>query len=165
MEGLARRLMYLRCRSMDLERLVIRKLKEVVGTTMTAKLEGMMKDVAVCGELTSAFGTASAAAHEMSTAEQQEQEDGSSVTSPLLAQQQPIDTSFMILTLGYWPSFPLLRVRLPTNLQQILSTFSTYYNSKYSGRQLKWIYLHSTAVVRCKLPKGKREITMGLLKR
>lgn len=60
-ELLAKRLVYQRVRSMELERTVIRKVKDVVGTTSSNKLEGMLKDMTTNEDLSASYQAARSA--------------------------------------------------------------------------------------------------------
>ena len=49
-----------------------------------------------------------------------------------------IDLMVTILTMGYWPTYPLMEVAMPTQLRQYQSIFTKFYLGKHSGRKLQW---------------------------
>jgi Cullin family len=49
-----------------------------------------------------------------------------------------IDLTVNILTMGYWPSYPLLEVTLPIEMVQYQEIFNKFYLGKHSGRKLQW---------------------------
>jgi len=51
---------------------------------------------------------------------------------------QNIDLTVNILTMGYWPSYPLLEVTLPIEMVQYQEVFNKFYLGKHSGRKLQW---------------------------
>lgn len=55
-KDLARRLVFQRCASLELERRVIGRLKVISGTSVTMKLEGMLKDMATSEGIATLFG-------------------------------------------------------------------------------------------------------------
>ncbi|CUI14693.1 Hypothetical protein, putative [Bodo saltans] len=91
-ELLSKRLVFQRFRSVDLERIVIKRMKELLGTSSTSKLEGMLKDLGVNETLNQAYQDhALAYVHAMDQQQQQqlgedddEAPEGSSVSSPVV---------------------------------------------------------------------------------
>lgn len=51
---------------------------------------------------------------------------------------QNIDLTVNILTMGFWPTYPVTEVTLPQELLQYQSIFNKFYLSKHSGRKLQW---------------------------
>jgi len=50
----------------------------------------------------------------------------------------PIELKVHILTMGYWPTYPVVEVNMPTELVKYQKIFTTFYLSKHSGRKLQW---------------------------
>lgn len=49
-----------------------------------------------------------------------------------------IDLTVNILTMGYWPTYPVMEVNLPIEMVQYQNIFSKFYLVKHSGRKLQW---------------------------
>ena len=49
-----------------------------------------------------------------------------------------IDLTVNILTMGYWPTYPVLEVTLPMEMVQYQTIFNKFYLGKHSGRKLQW---------------------------
>lgn len=49
-----------------------------------------------------------------------------------------IDLTVNILTMGYWPTYPVLEVNLPIEMIQYQNIFNKFYLGKHSGRKLQW---------------------------
>jgi len=49
-----------------------------------------------------------------------------------------IDLTVSILTMGYWPTYPVLEVTLPMEMVQYQTIFNKFYLGKHSGRKLQW---------------------------
>lgn len=49
-----------------------------------------------------------------------------------------IDLTVNILTMGYWPTYPLVEVNLPKEMVQYQEIFNKFYLGKHSGRKLQW---------------------------
>lgn len=43
-----------------------------------------------------------------------------------------------ILTMGYWPTYPVMEVTLPMEMVQYQDVFNKFYLGKHSGRKLQW---------------------------
>jgi cullin-4 len=53
-------------------------------------------------------------------------------------QLSSIDLTVSILTMGYWPTYPVLEVTLPMEMVQYQTIFNKFYLGKHSGRKLQW---------------------------
>lgn len=49
-----------------------------------------------------------------------------------------IDLTVSILTMGYWPTYPLLEVNLPPAMVTYQTHFTKFYLGKHNGRKLQW---------------------------
>lgn len=49
-----------------------------------------------------------------------------------------LDLTVSILTMGYWPTYPVMEVTLPLEMVQYQDVFNKFYLGKHSGRKLQW---------------------------
>ncbi|RCN51234.1 cullin family protein [Ancylostoma caninum] len=54
-----------------------------------------------------------------------------------------IDFNMLILSSGSWPALPTLKMHLPQKLNLAIEHFTSFYNSKHSGRKLTWVLSQS----------------------
>uniref|UniRef100_A0A158P8A9 CULLIN_2 domain-containing protein n=1 Tax=Angiostrongylus cantonensis TaxID=6313 RepID=A0A158P8A9_ANGCA len=54
-----------------------------------------------------------------------------------------MDFSMLILSSGSWPALPTLKMHLPRMLNIAIEHFTSFYNSKHSGRKLTWVLSQS----------------------
>lgn len=66
-----------------------------------------------------------------------------------------------VLTSGYWPTYPVLEMRLPAEADALQALFQEFYLSKYSGRRLVWQHNLGTAVLKAWFPKGAKELAVS----
>ena len=85
---LAKRLLLGKSASMDLEKLMIAKLKQECGASFTSKLEGMFTDMNISKEIMVAF-----------------KQDACS-------EEVDLDLTVHVLTMGVWPTYPTVDVTL-----------------------------------------------------
>eukprot|EP00117_Sycon_ciliatum_P030153 scpid29936/ scgid23840/ Cullin-3 len=112
---LAKRLLFNKSVSDDLEKAMISKLKIECGCGFTSKLEGMFKDMSLSHTTMEDFKT-----HLNRGDEDLE-----------------IDLTMRILTTGYWPSQPpATPFQIPPTAMKSFEKFKSFYLSKYTGRQL-----------------------------
>lgn len=134
---LSKRLLNQRSASDDMERLMISKLKSECGAQFTAKMEGMMTDLKIGSEHALSFAN-----HCKSHQER-------------LGLGQ-IDFSVQVLTQGHWPSFKMVNILFPRQLQNCIEVFRQYYENdpQKSHRKLTWIHSLGSASVKATF-KGK----------
>lgn len=48
-----------------------------------------------------------------------------------------IELTVSILTMGYWPTYPVMEVTLPTEMVQYQDQFNKFYLGKHNGRKLQ----------------------------
>lgn len=114
---MAKRLLVGKSASVDAEKSMLSKLKQECGGGFTSKLEGMFKDMELSRDINIAF-------------KQYVVNMDGEVTS--------IDLTVNILTMGYWPTYPLTEVNMPTQLVKPQQVFNKFYLAKHSGRKLQW---------------------------
>ncbi|KAF5294231.1 hypothetical protein FQA39_LY13479 [Lamprigera yunnana] len=140
-KDLAKRLLVGKSASVDAEKSMLSKLKQECGGGFTSKLEGMFKDMELSKDINVAFkqNLAIAAQHLL-----------------------PIDMSVNILTMGYWPNYPLLNVTMPEDMVRFLEVFNRFYLSKHSGRKLTWQPTLGYCVLRAQFKTGQKELVVSL---
>lgn len=92
----AKRLLMDKSSSIDMEKSMIAKLKAECGSQYTSKLEGMFKDEQVSKDIASAFKTS---------------EEYSRLPKAM-------DANMRVLTAGFWPSYPVVDMKLPAEIRQ-----------------------------------------------
>ncbi|KAL3917111.1 MAG: hypothetical protein SGILL_004866, partial [Bacillariaceae sp.] len=128
-QDLAKRLLWNKIVSMDVERHFVSLLKSECGAGYTSKMEGMFQDMDWSRET-------------MSRYKQTQMQDASSNSYKL-------ETDIQVLTTGYWPVYPQYeKLILPESLLDAQNKFTEYYKSKYQGRRMTWQYALGHVVVR-----------------
>lgn len=122
---LSKRLLNQRSASDEAERAMIGKLKRRCGAQFTAKMEGMLHDLAMGVDHKSDFTTF---CNHLTAA--------SVPSTPSLL--MPFEV--LVLTTGHWPTHKLLDVTLPVAFASATSLFKRYYDSKTSHRRLLWVH-------------------------
>lgn len=117
-KDLAKRLLVGKSASVDAEKSMLSKLKQECGGGFTSKLEGMFKDMELNKDINIAFKQY--------------------MTNSKHANLTGIDLTVNILTMGYWPNYPLLQVNLPIEMIEYQTVFNKFYLLKHSGRKLQW---------------------------
>ncbi|KAI0222613.1 hypothetical protein L0F63_006758 [Massospora cicadina] len=116
---LARRLIYATSSSDEAEANLIAKLKGACGLEYTSKLQRMITDAALNGELNQLF------------------------KDHLTHKPAKVsgDYQFLILTAGAWPlHYPNCTIVIPKELDHDLGLFDAFYNAQYNGRKLTWMW-------------------------
>ena len=138
-KDLAKRLLLYKGISVEMENLVLSKLKAECGLVFTSKLEGMFKDISLSKELIQSFNQSNGNFHDSGD----------------------VEFTINVLTSGFWPSYPDSPVNLPDNIESFRQSFSDFYCKKYSGRQLKWQNSLSNCVIKATFPKGTKELVVS----
>ena len=138
-KDLARRLLLGRSASVDAEKSVIDKLRAECGSSFTAKLEGMFKDMELSKDIQTAF------AQHLRT----------------MANASAVEISVSVLTTGSWPAYGEVEMRLPDEVRRVQDEFKLFYVNSHSGRKLAWQDSLSTAILRAHFPRGKKELQVN----
>uniref|UniRef100_H2ZFL9 Cullin-4 n=1 Tax=Ciona savignyi TaxID=51511 RepID=H2ZFL9_CIOSA len=117
-KDLAKRLLVGKSASVDAEKSMLSKLKQECGGMFTGKLEGMFNDISHSKDLMAQYRQHVATKKESKTSS--------------------IDMNVNILTMGYWPTYPPMEIRLPPYLVKLQDGFKDFYLSKHSGRKLSF---------------------------
>jgi cullin-4 len=88
----------------------------------------------------------------------------SSSSSSSSSSRDAVDMSVIVLTSGFWPTYPQVEAALPQKLHDAMETFKSAYLTKYSGRSLTWQHNLSTVLLKASFPLcGLRELQVSLL--
>ncbi|XP_075976717.1 cullin 4 isoform X2 [Anticarsia gemmatalis] len=136
-KDLAKRLLVGKSASVDAEKSMLSKLKQECGGGFTCKLEGMFKDMELSKDINITYKQAS-------------QEGGG------------LELSVYILTMGFWPTYPPVEVRLPSELTRHQEHFTKFYLAKHSGRKLQWQATLGHCVLRAHFTQGNKELQVSL---
>ncbi|KAK1774520.1 Cullin family-domain-containing protein [Copromyces sp. CBS 386.78] len=136
-KDLARRLLMGRSASRDAERNMLAKLKNECGSSFTHNLEIMFKDQELAKDEIASYKTWLAGRGEDS-----------------LVAKSDLDLSVNVLSAAAWPTYPDVRVLLPQNVLDHITTFDTYYKSKHTGRRLTWKHNLAHCVVKARFDRG-----------
>ena len=130
-QDLAKRLLWNRIVSMDVERHFVSLLKAECGAGYTSKMEGMFQDMDWSRET-------------MTRYKQTLMDTTTENSGP-----DQLDMDIQVLTTGYWPVYPQYpHLILPESLQKPQLQFTNHYKTKYQGRRMTWQYALGHAVVR-----------------
>eukprot|EP00871_Galdieria_phlegrea_P002503 jgi/Galph1/3253/GphlegSOOS_G1926.1 len=139
-QHLAKRLLFGKNFSEDIERIFIEKLKSECGYQFTSKLEGMFTDMKTSAEEVEAFHAAME--HSM------ENLGG-------------IDFQVTVLTTGYWPIRNQPNVRIPPEMALCCQAFERVYMTRHSGRRLSWQAQMGSVELRACFPSRKHELQVS----
>ncbi|KAH3686489.1 hypothetical protein WICPIJ_002528 [Wickerhamomyces pijperi] len=117
----------------DLERMLIDRFRNEIGSTFTAKLEGMFKDIHLSRELSAKFNHKNLHV---------------SVLTKTFWPIQPTETSSLI--------------NLPSVLEDLQSQFTQYYTNCFNGRNIQWVYNFGTVDIRVKFTKKLHELNCSI---
>ncbi|KAL0473294.1 ubiquitin ligase [Neurospora intermedia] len=143
-KDLARRLLMGRSASRDAERNMLAKLKNECGSSFTHNLEIMFKDQELAKDEIASYKTWLA---------------GRGEDSPVANSE--LDLSVNVLSAAAWPTYPDVRVLLPQNVLDHITTFDTYYKSKHTGRRLTWKHNLAHCVVKARFDRGPKELLVS----
>eukprot|EP01098_Paradermamoeba_levis_P011094 TRINITY_DN4711_c0_g1_i1.p1 TRINITY_DN4711_c0_g1~~TRINITY_DN4711_c0_g1_i1.p1 ORF type:complete len:487 (-),score=139.06 TRINITY_DN4711_c0_g1_i1:100-1560(-) len=137
--NLAKRLLLGKMMYVDAEKSMISKLKTECGCGYTKKLEGMFKDMETAKDIMNSFKQ-----------------------SPFASQVSNIDLNVQVLTVGYWPAWPQMEIKMPDELVQLQETFTKFYSSQYRIRRLTWQSALGHCVIKAQFPSGRKELDVSL---
>lgn len=140
-KDLAKRLLVGKSASVDAEKSMLSKLKQECGGGFTSKLEGMFKDMELSKDINVAFKQHCGNAEREYTS---------------------IDLTVNILTMGYWPSYPLMEVTMPASLLELQSVFNKFYLQKHTGRKLQWQPTLGHCVLKATFDQGPKDLQVSL---
>jgi cullin 1 len=137
---LARRLIHTSSSSDDAETSMISKLKEQCGYEYTNKLQRMFNDMQLSKDLNDGYKKFEA---------NEILDRGSN--------EKPLDTSYSILGTGFWPlNAPNTNFTPPAEVSKAYESFQKYYNNKYNGRRLTWLWQFCKGEVKANYCKNQK---------
>jgi len=139
-KDLAKRLLVGKSASVDAEKSMLSKLKQECGGGFTSKLEGMFKDMELSKDINVAF--------------KQFMSNVKNGTS--------LELTVSILTMGYWPTYPIMDVALPPEMIKLQNHFTRFYLGKHNGRKLQWQPTLGHCVLKADFRTGKKELQVSL---
>uniref|UniRef100_A0A6M2DJ61 Cullin-4B n=1 Tax=Xenopsylla cheopis TaxID=163159 RepID=A0A6M2DJ61_XENCH len=141
-KDLAKRLLVGKSASVDAEKSMLSKLKQECGGGFTSKLEGMFKDMELSRDINVAFKQ--------------------HLCSIMDKEFSNIDLTVNILTMGYWPTYPVVEVNIPSQLVTLQDVFNKFYLNKHSGRKLQWQPTLGHCVLKASFDQGAKELQVSL---
>ncbi|CAD0105900.1 unnamed protein product [Aureobasidium uvarum] len=138
-KDLARRLLMGRSASADAERSMLARLKTECGAEFTHNLEQMFKDVELAREEMSSY---------KSRMEEREE-------------RPKVDLNVNVLSQAAWPTYPVVPVMIPADIQQAIDEYERHYKSKHSGRKLDWKHSLAHCQMKAKFSKGTKELVVS----
>lgn len=141
-KDLAKRLLYDKSASLDLEKSMISKLKTECGSQFTSKLEAMFRDVDASKDLMQSFKTHAASRERLGNA---------------------VELNVFVLEAARWPlSSAATSVKLPQVLMDYHETYKRFYLTKHDGRKLSWQHMDGSCTVKGRFPKGDKILALSL---
>lgn len=147
-KDLAKRLLVGKSASVDAEKSMLSKLKQECGGGFTSKLEGMFKDMELSKDINIAF--------------KQYVEANLNNKELSLYYSIGIDLTVNILTMGYWPAYPVMEVAMPPQLVEYQNVFTKFYLAKHSGRKLQWQPTLGHCVLKARFDQGPKDLQVSL---
>lgn len=137
---LAKRLIHDQSVNMELEEVMINKLKQACGYEFTNKLHRMYTDIGISVDLNNKFN--------------QHLKDHNEELS--------INLSIKVLQAGAWPLGPQTNITfaVPQEFEQPIRKFEAFYNTSFSGRKLTWLHHLCAGELKVSLAKKSYLITM-----
>lgn len=147
-KDLAKRLLVGKSASVDAEKSMLSKLKQECGGGFTSKLEGMFKDMELSKDINIAY--------------RQHIEANTGSKDLILYHAIGIDMTVNILTMGYWPTYPVMEVTMPPQLVEYQNVFTKFYLAKHSGRKLQWQATLGHCVLKARFDQGPKDLQVSL---
>jgi len=144
-KDLAKRLLVGKSASVDSEKSMLSKLKAECGAGFTSKLEGMFKDMELSRDVNVAFK------QHVQHLNQGESDN-----------HDKVDLTVSVLSMAFWPTYPITEVHLPSYMTQYQEIFNKFYQGKYSGRKLQWQSSLGHCVLRANFRSGQKELQVSL---
>jgi len=137
-KDLARRLLMGRSASQDAERSMLTKLKSECGHNFTHNLEQMFKD------------------QEISRDEMISYKKSLSDTS-----KTTLDLQVSVLSAAAWPTYPDVKVNLPSEVVGHIEGYDKHYKHKHTGRRLTWKHALAHSIVKAQFDRGAKELVVS----
>lgn len=137
---LAKRLIHDQSVNMELEEVMINKLKQACGYEFTNKLHRMYTDIGISLDLNAKFVQ----------------------YLKNLNEELSINLAIKVLQAGAWPLGPQMNISfaVPQEFEQPIRKFEAFYNTSFSGRKLTWLHHLCAGELKVSLAKKSYLITM-----
>jgi len=140
-KDLAKRLLVGKSASIDSEKSMLSKLKAECGAGFTSKMEGMFKDMELSKDINMAF---------------------KQYLTHSRSEACSVDLVVNVLSMAFWPTYPVLQVHIPQYLAKYQDIFYNFYKSKYSGRKLQWQPSLGHCNLKATFKAGVKELQVSL---
>ncbi|RDL39757.1 Cullin homology [Venustampulla echinocandica] len=137
-KDLARRLLMARSASQDAERNMLAKLKSECGFSFTHNLEQMFKDQELARDEMIAY-----------------KQSVSNAGKPTL------DLQVSVLSAAAWPTYPDVKVNLPSEVAKHIEKYDLHYRNKHTGRRLTWKHALAHSVVKARFGTQTKELLVS----
>lgn len=139
---LAKRLLLGTSISIDAEKIILSKLKQECGGGFTFKLEEMFKDMLISKDINVDYKQYLELVNDLKLS--------------------GIDMMVNIVSMGNWPTFPVIDVIIPNEIIQYQQCFNKFYLAKHKGRKLQWQPTFGHCILRSYFKKGTKELQVSL---
>ncbi|XP_023338669.1 cullin-4B [Eurytemora carolleeae] len=140
-KDLAKRLLVGKSASVDSEKSMLSKLKAECGAGFTSKLEGMFKDMELSRDINNAF---------------------KQFLNHNRTEGDKVDLTVNVLSMAFWPTYPVLQIHIPPHLAKYQEIFNTFYKSKYAGRKLQWQASLGHCILKAEFKTGGKELQVSV---
>ncbi|ORC89888.1 uncharacterized protein TM35_000101560 [Trypanosoma theileri] len=127
--------------NMDGERLLLRKLQQVLGRTLTYSLEAMLRD------------------YESTL-------NGGDLFHRIVEEKElllPADIQVRVLTAVHWPTYRVIPLIPCTSLAVGMEAYTEFYKNLHPSRSLHWIHTLGSATLHAVFPRGTKEIVANTM--
>ncbi|CAG0919494.1 unnamed protein product [Notodromas monacha] len=140
---MAKRLIHQLSVSMDMEEAMINRFKQVCGYEFTNKLHRMFTDMSLSADHNAKFN------------------DFLKKKDDVVL---PLGFHIYVLQAGAWPlsNSSTIQLLLPPDLARCVSLFEEYYQTRFSGRKLTWLYNIANGELKLNYLKRQYMVTMGV---
>lgn len=128
---LAKRILSDSSSSEEAEKSLIQKLKMKCGASFTSKLEGMITDLSLAGDMQREFRE--------------------------ISEVKSFEFSVTVLTTGFWPSYTPVDASLTREMELGIAAFKDFYSKRTQHRRLTWIHSLGTATVAARFQDSNGE--------
>lgn len=140
-KDLARRLLYTRSVSLDLEKRFVARLREECGSTYTSHLESMFRDLDVTQETATAYANSDLGKH---------------------SKTSRTEFNSTLISYGIWPSAPIIKVNIPPSITAEQEKFTEFYHAQHRGRVLKYQQGLGHCIIKASFPLGVKELQVSI---
>ncbi|CUI14883.1 cullin, putative [Bodo saltans] len=133
--------------NMDLENQVLSRLQRSLGKTFTFKMEAMLRDFALTGELQRLYAA---------------DQEARLKTAEYSGSAEKAELAVHVLTASHWPAYRCDPMQAPKSLDACLRSFRHFYATQHASRTLSWVHALGTAQLQVLFPKGVKDITCSV---